>query len=41
LDINTTRKYANDVDDNDNNESDGQRCVYEVRIGFNAVNIIK
>ncbi|CAK5077806.1 unnamed protein product [Meloidogyne enterolobii] len=29
LDINTTRKYANDVDDNDSNESDGQACVYE------------
>ncbi|CAK5079982.1 unnamed protein product [Meloidogyne enterolobii] len=27
LDINTTSKYVNDVDDN--NESDGQACVYE------------
>lgn len=35
LDINTTRTYANDVDNNDNNESDGQGCVYEVWILIN------
>nr|CAD2189131.1 unnamed protein product [Meloidogyne enterolobii] len=29
LDINTTRTYANDVYNNDNNEDDGQACVYE------------
>ncbi|CAK5076038.1 unnamed protein product [Meloidogyne enterolobii] len=29
LDINTTAKYANDVDDNYNNEDDDQACVYE------------
>ncbi|CAK5075988.1 unnamed protein product [Meloidogyne enterolobii] len=29
ININTTAKYLNDVNDNDNNESDGQGCVYE------------
>jgi len=35
LDINTTRTYANDVNDNDNDEGDGQECVYEVRFLIN------
>ncbi|CAK5080065.1 unnamed protein product [Meloidogyne enterolobii] len=29
MNINTTGKYLNDVDDNDDNESDDQGCVYE------------